>query len=85
MKSEKMLTWIVIIAILYFVFRHVNRLPAVARSAYNVKPYGGWNLYGQAKGRPLPYPHLYNAGPKVPAGAPEWLLDGFSVGAGGCY
>jgi len=54
---------------------------SVVRSAYNVNPYGGWNLYGQSSRRPLPYPHLFDAGPKVPRGAPEWLLDGFSVGA----
>ena len=73
MNSEKMLTWIVILAILYFIFRHVNR-SSVVRRAYNVRPYGGWNLYGQSRRRPLPYPHLFDAGPKAPRGAPEWLL-----------
>ena len=72
MKTEKMLTWIVIIAILYFVFRHVDR--SSVKRKYNVNPYGGWNLYGKSRRRPLPYPHLLNAGPKAPRGAPEWLL-----------
>ena len=79
MKTEKILTWIVIIAILYFAFRHMNRsqLPSYI---FNAKPYGGWNLYGQSSRKPIPYPHLFDAGPQVPSGAPEWLLDGFRVG-----
>ena len=72
MKSEKMLTWIVIIAVLYFVFGRVDSSSSVR--AYNVNPYGGWNLYGQSSRRPLPYPHLFDEGPKVPGGAPEWIL-----------
>ena len=80
MKSEKMLTWIVIIAVLYFAFRHMIGPPPPPLHRFNAKPYGGWNLYGQASRRPLPYPHLFDAGPKVPHGAPEWLLDGFRVG-----
>jgi len=81
MKSEKMLTWIVIIAILFFAFRHMNRSRSrLPNSVHNVKPYGGWNLYGQSSRKPIPYPHLFDEGPAVPRGASEWLLDGFSVG-----
>ena len=43
---------------------------------YNVKPYVGWNniLYGGASRNPIPYPHLVDDGPKIPLGAPEWLI-----------
>ena len=76
LELEQLLVGIVILVLLYYTFKHIT----LSRS-YRVRPSLPWNnvLYGKANSRrnkrvPLPYPHLTGKGPRVPQGAPEWLI-----------
>ena len=77
LELEQLLVGIVILILLYYTFKHIS----VSSKVYNVRPSVPWNnvLYGKANSRrnkrvPLPYPHLTGNGPRVPQGAPEWLI-----------
>ena len=76
LELEQLLVGIVILILLYYTFKHIT----LSRPR-GVRPSVPWNnvLYGKANSRrnkrvPLPYPHLTGKGPRVPQGAPEWLL-----------
>ena len=75
MKTETFVAIAILLGIFYFSMRRINTTnrPTVV---YNTHPYVGWNnvLYGKATRTPIPYPHLVGDGPKVPIGAPEWLI-----------
>ena len=75
MKTETFVAIVILLGIFYLSISRINKTnrPTVV---YNVKPYVGWNnvLYGQASRNPIPYPHLVSDGPKIPLGAPEWLI-----------
>ena len=75
---EELFVGIVILILLYYTLKYIS---GTSRSVYHVMPSVPWNnvLYGKANSRkdkiiPLPYPHLTGKGPKVPHGAPEWLI-----------
>jgi hypothetical protein len=75
---EKLFVGIVILILMYYTFKYIS---GSSRSFYRVSPSVPRNnvLYGKANSRrdkriPLPYPHLSGNGPKIPRGAPEWLI-----------
>lgn len=75
---EKLFVGIVILILMYYTFKYIS---GSSRSVYRVRPSVPRNnvLYGKANSRrdkriPLPYPHLTGKGPRVPHGAPEWLI-----------
>ena len=75
MKTETFVAIAILFAIFYFSMNRIN-LRSRPTVVYNTRPYVGWNnvLYGKASRTPIPYPHLVGDGPKVPIGAPEWLI-----------
>ena len=75
MKTETFVAIAILLAIFYFSMNRIN-LRSRPTVVYNTRPYVGWNnvLYGKARRTPVPYPHLVTDGPKVPSGAPEWLI-----------
>ena len=75
---EQLFVGIVILILLYYTFKFIS---GASVPNYRVRPSVPWNnvLYGKANSRrdkriPLPYPHLTGKGPKIPRGAPEWLI-----------
>ena len=75
---EQLFVGVVILILLYYTFKHIS---GASKPVYRVRPSVPWNnvLYGKANSRrdkrhSLPYPHLTGGGPKVPHGAPEWLI-----------
>ena len=75
MKSETFVAIGILLVIFYFSMNRIN-LHSRPTYVYNTRPYVGWNnvLYGKASRTPIPYPHLVSDGPKVPSGAPGWLI-----------
>ena len=76
LELEQLLVGIVILILLYYTFKHIT-----LSGPRGVRPSLPWNnvLYGRANSRsnkrvPLPYPHLTGNGPRVPQGAPGWLI-----------
>jgi hypothetical protein len=74
---EKLLVGVVILVLLYYTLKHIS----LSSNVYTIKPSVPWNnkLYGKANSRrnkriPLPYPQLTGKGPRVPNGAPGWLI-----------
>lgn len=75
MKTETFVAIVILLGIFYLSMQKIN-MTNRPTYVYNVKPYVGWNniLYGGASRNPIPYPHLVDDGPKIPLGAPEWLI-----------
>ena len=76
LELEQLLVGIVILILLYYTFKHIT----LSRPR-GVRPSVPCNnvVYGRANSRsnkrvPLPYPHLTGNGPRVPQGAPGWLI-----------
>ncbi len=75
---QQLFVGILILILMYYALHSIS---GVSRPIYKVRPSVPWNnvLYGKANSRknkkiPLPYPQLTGRGPKVPHGAPEWLI-----------
>lgn len=81
MKVEKMLKYLVILVITYYVFTYLIRVMGGRRSGPGVQfnPYLDRvdGLYGRARPGPVvqPYPQLYRKGPAVPYDSPGWILS----------
>ena len=75
MKTETFLAIAILLGIFYLSMNRIN-LHSRPTYLYNARPYVGWNnvLYGKASRKPIPYPHLVSDGPKIPSGAPGWLI-----------
>ena len=80
MKLERLLKYVVILVITYYVFLYFSRVlnrhsrPVVVKYDPYLDRVDG--VYGIARPGPIPmpYPHLHAPGPNVPYGSPEWIL-----------
>ena len=78
-ESDGFFKFLILLVLGYFLYRHFT-MPRIHSAPVVVKydPYLDRvdGVYGRASanGIPMPYPHLTSPGPKMPYGAPEWIL-----------
>ena len=77
--SDGFFKFLILLVLGYFLYRHLM-IPRIHSAPIVVKydPYLDRvdGVYGRASanGIPMPYPHLTSPGPKMPYGAPEWII-----------
>ena len=75
--KDGLFKFLILLVLGYFLYRHfmmqrIHSSPIVVKYDPYLDRVDG--VYGRASGIPRPYPQLTSPGPKMPYGAPEWIL-----------